>query len=460
MKKQATTYRIVSSGGYNVVLQDGDSALRIGRLRSDDDFEIQSMFERANGIIALLNKNLEILGPCVMSQSSDMKIVDWDALEDEVQMLLKSTEMFQNYERKVYTQRMEYLNGGTLNSHREWEDAEHILFMLLWFFHVGGAEFGLRHRDLKPYNIMLRVSDNPMTYKFRLGNDTWTITTDVTPVVIDYDFASVFVTNTQTKAAIGTPQYAPIEVQFSQLQRYLKGIHYSSLDCVSYDWWAVGISVVEWLIDPLFKRLDDREELYSFSEYVLDVFGSSQVVFDNSQNSNKYLELLLESFFVTLRLLRYVGALRHVEDTINPQLFEIISHFYDRYEVDRQILRAARKMLNAQPTLRSLIPILLSFNPTHRTGDHILHTHFDYLKGDSKADFTYIYDDGVPLMDLTVFDSPGKRERQIQLVQRLNKAMKSYHGIAGVMRCESCGSPGRFVCSGTGMYYCSKECQK
>lgn len=298
-RKQVTDFnilKVVGQGTYNcahlIRVNGKDEVLRIALLLPFEKPHVKVMVERGLHIVHVMQGYKHIIGPSLISETSPYEIVKslsrvtyqgaCETIKERILKLLQQQKVFE-----FALQHLEYLTGGPFHNQQTLntlEEFDFCCFSLLWFFRTSQAVFGLRHRDLKPDNIILRKYDRPMLFTFIKRNGIQvTFKSQYVPVVIDYDFASVVSTITLVdRENVGTRETAPPSALLVELFSYLfislpEDKKQTEEQEVSYDWWSLGINLFYVAMQPLtrynmFTVFDD--ERYGFANKAAIVFCS------------------------------------------------------------------------------------------------------------------------------------------------------------------------------------------
>ncbi len=238
--------RTLGTGTFNrAILTDEGDVLRIGNI---DDEQTREDIMRGVAVTHLLQQFKSKLGPSLLIETvAGREISRLDPVFSRYSAFLKELRG-----RRFFGQRIEYLDGGEIP--RPETSPEALAFPLLWFLVAARQHLFFAHNDFKPENIVFRNYDHVHSFTFELqGIGQYRIRAQQIPVVIDFDFASVFVT--QDKSAAGTRYTQPPEVLQTMFSVTLEeafprdvGEHddYWSLGMVLYYWWTGSVKSKDW----------------------------------------------------------------------------------------------------------------------------------------------------------------------------------------------------------------------
>jgi serine/threonine protein kinase len=171
-------------------------------------------------------------------------------IQDEVKKLDKAKKYYE-----FALQHVEYCEGGIFDNRVQMTDEEFdfCCYSLLWFFKTTIETFSFRHRDLKTGNIVVRNLDKPESFRFftTATQTSITFTSRFVPVVIDYDFASVYTTTTESdRNNVGTRHTAPPRALMAELLHTPQTQRQEE----SYDWWSLGIVLFQVAMQPFILK--------------------------------------------------------------------------------------------------------------------------------------------------------------------------------------------------------------
>ena len=73
------------------------------------------------------------------------------------------------------------------------EDVTSLLMILFLTLSVAQERYGFVHNDLYPWNILVKQYDVPQVITYQFGENVYTVTTTIVPIIIDYDRSHVIV---------------------------------------------------------------------------------------------------------------------------------------------------------------------------------------------------------------------------------------------------------------------------
>lgn len=515
------SYSFLAAGGYNAtVLEKNNGENTVHRFgRFNNDFETKADFERANGILELFNspKIKSIMGPGVLNISKDTETLRFGEVEGSLQTILLRSEPFKNIRRdeEIFHQTIEYLSGGTIHNPVDSNLVglyfEQITLLLMWFFYVAQAEFGFRHRDFKPDNCMYRILPQEQTFVLKFsGIHQIAVTTKIVPVPIDFDFASIFVTNGTSRNRMGTYYTAPIELQIEGFLKSLtSGIDIVSQpvpESISYDWFSIGMCLLRILVKsnspgsaPLLFDLGGDRDWFAFKISVDEQYGIFPSFFDEEENSSEIPPtikkeeitgfvlgqaqiMVYTSIYITFRTLHsFYSVVYDVPDGEDPfepnvdmnslslstrqMLYFFMESFKPaRYKPFRKVLK---KVFAKSPEVKILLSKLLSLDPKERTYGGQLYRHFSeerfgkyQIQSTPPPRNAIVLNYGYfPAFESIIINSQTFRERYVEQMTIMLNALKKYHAIGQVMKCATCKQHGsKFISTYTGQPVCSHEC--
>jgi hypothetical protein len=255
--------QLLGAGTYNCayyVLEDG-TVLRIGFLPANDR-TTTTIVKRGLEMVHVFQSFRHMLGPSLLQEVSKYHIIKAGDLHKYVEGDLCPSILKNNIDNNLDEfglQHIEFLSGGEFK-HDSLKEKKivfnqrelcFVTFSLLWFFAMSQQLFAFRHHDLKGTNMMIRVTPDVKEYVFEINNPTgskkyYRFFSPYVPVVIDYDFASVYTTKDESSRNSGGTEYtrSPDALLYS-----LYGEAYKTFDFTynpnGYDYWSLGISLFE-----------------------------------------------------------------------------------------------------------------------------------------------------------------------------------------------------------------------
>jgi serine/threonine protein kinase len=262
--------RVLGYGSYNVAFLTTDgTVLRVAAVHNQDTLRT---LQRGDAVSRLLSLYQDQIGPCLLrvitpgnvligSKELPKKVFD----EPRAAQLLRARDTY-------YASEIEYANMG--NMYHKTAPTKDIydtfLFMLLWFFHVARSETGFFHHDFKPENLFMKEFDAPRTFAFQLEEAIFVFPNILNvPIVADFDFASVAITNENDRKSVGTSLYVPPE----HLLDLLMGRRMERL-ARTYDLYALGQAMAQFRIGAdIFTAMQSDVLTYAYETeaYYLDV---------------------------------------------------------------------------------------------------------------------------------------------------------------------------------------------
>jgi serine/threonine protein kinase len=253
--------RVLGYGSYNVAFLTTDgTVLRVAAVENQDTLRT---LQRGDAVSRLLSLYKDQIGPCllrlitpgnVLIGSNELPKGVFD--EPRAARLLRGKNTY-------YASEIEYANMGDM--YRKTAPTKDIfdtfMFMLLWFFHVARSTTGFFHHDLKPQNMFMKELNAPTTFAFQLEEALFVFpNVRFVPIVADYDFASVPVTNENDRKSVGTSIYVPPE----HLLDLLRGHRLQRL-ARTYDLYAVGQAMLQFCIGAeIFIGMQDEVMTYAY----------------------------------------------------------------------------------------------------------------------------------------------------------------------------------------------------
>ena len=234
------------------------------------------VLRRGVSMLRALNAQAHALGPALLRTTGEVEEGGMDELPESVTRQLCSHTR-DNLARwradgisvpfgiRYLMDHVEYLAGGTIDEpampRLTRGELDHCAFTLMWYLYVAGAEFGFRHGDLKAGNVAFRVHKQPQTHQFVLrapggdgGGTVYVFSSAIDAVVIDLDLGRM--STTRAGFDHGTYYAAPPEtLAWAAAHADAFGMA-GGVDTVAYDWWAVGIVVLEMHCMPRYHGCD------------------------------------------------------------------------------------------------------------------------------------------------------------------------------------------------------------
>lgn len=357
--------KYLDRGSNNCTLLDNGVVIRIAVLKTNHKLPL---LLRGEGIIKLLIKDNQT--PSVVKIIESGKVVDTLPIDyDDMCGIMGDYPYF--------IQKIEYLpfQFDTIT--------DESIFFIIWFLSLTSTKYGFVHKDIKEDNILMREYNSEKTFDFELDDTVYRLSTKYVPVVIDFDFGSVYITNTQY--SIGTVSYAPPEIVLS----VLCGVHISFND-YSYDWWSFGMTIYH----LLFKN----QEKYGFDPDLIDKYVNYNVEKFSFLEEKTVKQMVLSIIQTTVikkvisdtdRATGYDELFKDFYDAKNNEILEDILK-----SVEFRIYRTAL-LLAIPDKYLNIMRMLLSWEPKKRhlggspwTYLNIFFSQFIYHGADD-ADFSY-----------------------------------------------------------------------
>lgn len=273
--------RELGAGAYNCafLLDNGSEVLRVGYLPNDpEEEESRKGVLRGIEMVHVFQSFGNLLGPSLLQEMSIYNLID----ESELGQYVRGNLCSQIEEsRKKYAlvdgnefalQHIEYLNGGVFNNDLfqrlrfTRDEVCFCMFSLVWFFASAQQYFSFRHHDLKSQNVMVRALPNVGLFTFSLDNaHTYQFKSNVVPVVIDYDFATVFTSrNPEDRNVGGTRHTCPPDAAIYLLHHQNGSRARIAYNEQTYDWWSLGVCMLE-LVCPfaLWHTFADMQDAFT-----------------------------------------------------------------------------------------------------------------------------------------------------------------------------------------------------
>lgn len=334
-QKQNGIKKLLGNGTYNCAheLEDG-SVLRIGLL--NEETSGADMVRRGLVNLSAFQAYERYLGPSLLKESEPWKILRLDEIPSEItREWCTQLNNAQEANAQFAFQYLENLKGGEFT---EWlyPTANALAFTtysLLWFVRNAEQGFQFTHHDLKPANIMIRTYDEMTRFAFQThSGNIYYFESNQAPVVIDYDFASTYLTrDANVRDVLGTPEYAPPEaIAFHILRRSRDERPIGEVR--GYDWWAIGYILLETLIlrwatqfparmSPLRVLLKD---CHPYANEVGKQFMERYRIYDSprQKQTKRYFKSLVESLIIARAVKGAPLAMRD-SDVYDVKTFEI-----------------------------------------------------------------------------------------------------------------------------------------
>lgn len=229
-------------------------------------------------MLHLLQSHRKLLGPSLLQETSTFRVIEETELNKSVMgdLCPKLQSMRgKSKNNRFALQHIEWLQGGqyeykTLmeNSLND-EERSFALFSLIWFVSNAQAAWEWGHHDLKPPNILFRFTRRAKEYYFALENAQvkwyFRFRSRFVPVIIDYDFATVNVTqNKADRVDVGTlysssPDSLLLKACTTNGVPYGTHMYYAH----AHDWWSLGICFLELFVPNLYNFFGDECDAFA-----------------------------------------------------------------------------------------------------------------------------------------------------------------------------------------------------
>lgn len=235
-----------------------EEVLRIGLLlfTNQQEREKSGNILRGASTVHFLQRYRKILGPSLVLETAKPALIPWVQVPEQIrdhwcenliETVKKMSPSVGEQNIKFLFQHLEYLSGGTAKFENmafqfQTKDVWCWVFSLLWFISHAQKFVRFKHSDIKGANIVFRLYKEPVQLQFRSDESiVFTFKTYAVPVIIDYDLSTTeFVEHEERYENIGSYYTAPPEFLISV---------YGEKNVLSYDWWSVGIVILEMILD-------------------------------------------------------------------------------------------------------------------------------------------------------------------------------------------------------------------
>lgn len=468
-------WSIIGSGGYNCVVGEVGSTVlhRIGNIKQN--FVVKNMLERGDAILQIFSENTAKLGPASLVIQQPARIIPFRELQQEIRDKIQNLELFyikvertkkvkqkdgteveETYyeripddnlmERDINYQIVERLSGGSMVAGKHLETFASTSFMLLWFLYVAQCEYGFRHRDLKPHNIVFRDMGRQRVFTFTLDDVmSFTFETRYVPVLLDFDFASIAITNDTMRRAGGTLRYLSPEFIIQKLKGRPEGTYH---DNAGFDMWALGVTLLSWIFsrelvsdheeyDPYVENyVWTTNEMSQFGPFALDIvalFNIREVKDYTTEVITLYCQCRIMHFFGLLEPplgpvdnTDMLNVLRIFQKTFDPEgsheYQSMVQHFkHDDFDNDRALIG-------------KLLPILLAINPLERISQgrvyKIIKTCFESThEPPYTRHYSYAYEQQV-MYESQLHRNDAARDKRIQKLTYMLRKLQEYPSLA------------------------------
>lgn len=323
---------ILGEGTFNVVILPDDQ-MSVVRVSKYDEADVK----RGAHITHLFQQFSKLLGPSLVKELAPLKIIkNIGELDAKVRTIVRQKLL----SPPLYVQGLEYLTGGLRPDPNTSPEA--VAFPLVWFFSMARKYFQFKHADFTVNNVVMRNYEQEQTFTFELDKThRFMIKTRQIPVVIDFDFSSVLVTDIKQQQDVGTALFQPPEaLEAKVLEVWYEDPKFTEKLNQVTDFWSLGIVLFFWWV----KELDninsiDKQSIQKYREAVKSNYKTSH---NEKEETPNYWETT--GFIGLWNAYRVVTFLGHTVPTN--------SLFYSGQ---------ARKILEQAPPIQSTRPLLTNF---------------------------------------------------------------------------------------------------
>lgn len=473
--------KLLGAGTYNCAyyITEDETVLRIGFLPYSER-ETGIIVKRGLEMVHVFQSFLHMLGPSLIEEVSKYQIIDANDLDKHVEgelcpsiLTAQADPDNVGHPNEVALQHIEFLRGGIFtraslkknNIRIQKKELCFITFSLLWFFGMAQQLFSYRHHDLKGENMMIRITAEAKEYVFELPdpqgpNPTklYRFVSNIVPVVIDYDFASVYTTKGESSRNSGGTYYtrAPDSLLYSLYGEVRKPLDFP-YNAHAYDYWSLGMCLLELMCDftvPIYQLFDVEATEFAGAVKDKSKFFPPRVT-----------QEFLRYFFYGLCFAAAVSK-KPYETSLEPPR-ELYGSFVDEIGWDawntiihesidyKEVVDEFQKKIPSQ--MRAIVRKLLSIDPTLRTANNnpmylITNSTFfdDNLYNPKKKEgrlVAYKGRNGPVLSDKALL---AKDEAKLRGISFLEGALcASCQSVVPQFLCECCAKP-----------FCGRGCQE
>lgn len=493
-KAQKTQYeydivRFISQGSFNCAViikrSNGDEqVLRIALLPKHESRTFNNMMvKRGIQIVHVFQPFKSMLGPSLLLEISEFEFrsVKMSELRLDTKKLCPRILAYAeecdklNIPYEFAIQIIELLQGEAFDydSYVYMTDEERAFacFSLFWFMHHAQSKFDFGHHDLKPDNVIFRHNGTPLTYAFRIGDRQFVFTSRYAPVVIDYDFATVFSSNDpKNRNAAGTPTSVSPDAMVRNFLTRSQAKTAADVDAEvplvmgAHDWWSLGVLLLQYFLPheegSFYKLYKDTNPLFNaqcivYGKHVGAKIDKLPNVYLVDLNNTKNFADLIKYIPIACTL----ACLAADGDTLVPPLdcsaYVHRSMFFEAEVLDPilatpeyQKLRAA--YMNLPRTLRDILRMLLSWYPERRIymGRPYMYLFESYFRPFEKPEISKAHNHYTG-------DAVGWLENAAKYVKVLDTT--KYPLLAS---CVTCGIKSNIsLCVCCDQVFCSQACQ-
>jgi serine/threonine protein kinase len=466
--------RGLGAGTFNCtfLLNNGREVLRVGFLPEvKGKVEDNKMVRRGLEIVHVFQSFGRLLGPSLLVEISHYRIITENELSEHVNGVLckQIRESQAKYAKRTKLhkefalQHLEYLSGGLFDNdtfkrlRMTGKDLCFSVFSLMWFFAAGQQYFSFHHHDLKSGNLMVRHTDTPQTYHFTVEDTArerrlhYQFESKFVPVVIDFDFATVSTSENDNDRNVGGTRYtcSPDAFVYLLAREHSMNVAYAA---EVYDWWSIGICILEWLLPFKLWRLFNAYEK-PFVDNALKRLP---------YKANPYNRELLGAFFRSCCF----ASLVHNQSIRPPSIVyydqiaktdavwrgwdAVIQNDQDYKNVQSAIQR------NVPPQLLDILRQLLAWDPTVRNANNNpmnLIITSEYFNGNQTAQEA----------ELGVNAYSGTTKGILEDQQYVQDIQVTDHPFLAFRVCSECslvaGTQQLYMCGCCAQVYCGEACQ-
>ncbi len=349
--KTQTEYDIVrpiAEGSFNcahIIRRNNgeEQILRVAMLPKDARRTFANMMvKRGIQIVNVFQPFASLLGPSLLRETNEFEFrqVKLDELRLDRKLLCKTIiNAARAYDKhgvpyEFAIQVIELLHGGACDhdAHVKMTQEERVFacFSLCWFFHHAQSRFDFGHHDLKPDNVIFRLTDVPLMYTFRIADRQFKFTSRYVPVVIDYDFATVFTSrDPRNKDAAGTPSSVSPDAMIRTVLLNTSATTQEDAKqelpdvMAAHDWWSIGVMLLQFHLPHQagsFFRLYDAfkanfvKPRMAYAKHVYDIIEKQPQRYTLTPDNSKMVATALSYFPIACLL----ACLAEDGDTLEP----------------------------------------------------------------------------------------------------------------------------------------------